>query len=140
MNYDNIEKDFVRRTLQIVSGYSGEYEVTMLLNCCLGLLVLPKEKHHNSIPDDILPVEGYLWGLSRAKVTVKCESCGYTLKNIMRRIRNSICHFRITVIADNLNQITSLVFKDTGGFKAELSVIELSELTRAFAEHVLQDC
>jgi len=53
MRYTTVEKDFVRRTLEILDQYDrlvrssvplGEqYEVTLLLNCLLGLVILPFE-------------------------------------------------------------------------------------------------
>ncbi len=53
MNYDTVEHDFVCRTLDILQQYrtlvqphvaeSEQYEVTLLLNCLLGLIVVPFE-------------------------------------------------------------------------------------------------
>lgn len=36
--------DFVSRTQEIVNDYDGDYEVTMLLNACVGLLFICNEK------------------------------------------------------------------------------------------------
>ena len=45
MQYDTIDYDFIKRTLEIIDEYQGDNDVTLLINCCLGLLILPKEKH-----------------------------------------------------------------------------------------------
>lgn len=38
-----IEKSFVCRTNKLIQEYKGRYDATMLLNCLLGLLVVPFE-------------------------------------------------------------------------------------------------
>lgn len=58
MEYSDVVKDFAERTLvnlrQIESlsesGYEA-YEVTQLINSLLGLLIFPKERFHESIPE-----------------------------------------------------------------------------------------
>ena len=35
--------EFMHRTKKIIEGYKGQYNVTLLLNCLLGLIVLPSE-------------------------------------------------------------------------------------------------
>src|SRR4051794_33161821 len=35
------EREFMKRTLTIVKEYQGEYDATLLLNCLLGLLIVP---------------------------------------------------------------------------------------------------
>lgn len=45
MEYSNFKKDFVSRTINILEDTSKktQYEVTLLLNCLLGLMVFPIE-------------------------------------------------------------------------------------------------
>ena len=53
MEYSNqFELDFMKRTLEIVKDYQGERDATLLINCLLGLLVVPKETLFNKIPKD----------------------------------------------------------------------------------------
>lgn len=139
MEYDQIEKDFVIRTLDILEEYSGKHQATLLINCCLGLLVLPREKHQISIPDTELPIEGTLWGLSRDSITVDCPSCGYVLSDLVRRIRNGICHFKVRTIPDGSGDIVKLEIRDRGQFRVELSLEELTKLTTSLANHVISD-
>lgn len=138
MDYDQIERDFVTRTLELLKNYTGDFEVTLLINCCLGLIVLPKEKHYNSIPETEIPLAGSLWGLSQQNVTVDCASCGYSLKEVLRRIRNGICHFKIKTIPDGSGNITTLEIKDRGKFKAVLSCDELRQLADSLSKHILK--
>ncbi|MEW6226592.1 MAG: HEPN family nuclease [Bacillota bacterium] len=68
MEYEIFERDFIVRTLKIIRQYekyvpvSEQFEVTLLINCLLGLLVLPKERCYVDIPDVLIEeLEG--WGL-----------------------------------------------------------------------------
>ncbi|WP_457592393.1 HEPN family nuclease [Hydrogenimonas sp.] len=137
MEYENIENDFVERTLKLIREYTGEFEVTLLINCCLGLLVLPKEKHLNSIPDEEIPLERSLWGISRERLSVDCGSCGYSLKDVIRRIRNGICHFKIKTIPDGSEEISTLEIRDRGNFKVEFNVSQMRELAESLGQHVI---
>ena len=44
------ELDFMSRTREIIEQYKEPYEATLLINCMLGLLVVPKETLFNDIP------------------------------------------------------------------------------------------
>lgn len=136
MDYKQITKDFSERTKFIIDNYKGEFKVTLLVNCCLGLLVVPKEHYFNELPDIEIPESGELWGLSRTSVTVDCDKCGYKLSDILRRIRNGICHFKITSIPDEKNQIEYLVIKDRNNFSAQLSIQQLETLVTKLNEHI----
>jgi hypothetical protein len=60
---DQFERDFMRRTLKLVQDYQGPYDATLLLNCLLGLLIVPKERSIDRIPAD--PVADlHKWGIS----------------------------------------------------------------------------
>lgn len=137
MEYDKIEKEFVSRTKKLIEDYKGEFEVTLLINCCIGLLVLPKEKHLKSIPDITIEENGQTWGLSRNSISTDCETCGYKLRNVIRRIRNGICHFKVKTIPDGSGEIVKVEIRDRGRFRVTLSVDELRELTNSVADHVI---
>jgi hypothetical protein len=123
MQYDDFNKDFVERTLKIMEAYNGEYKVTLLINCLTGLLILPKEKCYANIPDD--PIQDLTddWGVKKEHIKqVRCECCGYNLKNVVRCLRNSVAHMKIKAHSEGEdNEITMLEFKDTG-FKAEIPI------------------
>lgn len=55
MSYlDDFEHSFMRRTLQIIKDYKGKYDATILVNCLLGLLVVPREKFLEALPTEPL--------------------------------------------------------------------------------------
>lgn len=104
MDYKNFEKDFVTRTLETIHKTPSDYEVTLLINCLLGLVVLPDEKLYNQIftrPLNQLPAG---WGLSSANIIN--GNCA-TLKNLLHRMRHSISHFDIEVTPG----MHSIIFK-----------------------------
>lgn len=75
MEYEpEFAKSFMGRTLEIVQGYNGPYEATLLINCILGLLVLPKEALLDKIPTTSLALSNE-WGiqLSCIKILGKCD-------------------------------------------------------------------
>ena len=137
MEYDKIEKDFIVRTKNLIENYKGDYEVTLLINCCIGLLVLPKEKHLNSIPDITIKKDEETWGLSRKKIATDDREENYKLRNVIRKIRNGICHFNIKTIPDELGVIERLEISDRSGFNVSLTVKDLRVLTNSIAGHVL---
>ena len=56
--YQNIDIDFARRTLKILDQYdelkrsgANNFEVTLLINCLVGLLILPHERRLGAIPE-----------------------------------------------------------------------------------------
>src|ERR1035437_3461606 len=55
------ELDFVERTRKQVEAYRGANEFTNLLNCMLGLIIVPRERHPmlEKIPDD--PLSSIMW-------------------------------------------------------------------------------
>jgi len=138
MEYKKIENDFVKRTLQLINSYKGEYEVTLLINCCLGLLILPKERHYAKIPSKTIPESGAIWGITRNSLVVDCPNCGYNLIEVLRHLRNGICHFKIDAEPNNSGEIAKIVIKDRGMFKAIFSPSQLRELATSFGEHVLK--
>jgi len=138
----DFEKDFMKRTLEIVREYNGRYDATILVNCLLGLLVVPKERIFDRIPnEDICNIAKWGIKLDSIKKYGKC-SCGdkhpKTLRQLVRSLRNSVAHFRITPIhADN--KVSGYAFKDSSGFAAELSLPELSDFVQRLSIHFEND-
>jgi len=44
---DNIT--FIQRTKSIIENYNGEFDVSLIINSCVGLLFMAKEKYHSTI-------------------------------------------------------------------------------------------
>jgi len=137
--YTDFNKDFIKRTIEIIQSYNSikgeKYEVTLLINCLTGLLVLPREKYYAQIPDDNLKdLEG--WGINIGHIKeVNCPICGYKLNNIVRHMRNSIAHMHVDALNEK-GKIIKLRFKDSG-FKAEIPINALEEFVKKLAESVI---
>lgn len=119
-NYKNLEIDFIERTLELITQYEvriNEYDFdhqfnhTLLINCLLGLIVLPKEKiisflpKHNLI-DKKLKVE---MGITNSSFNEDIKD----LKELIIALRHTIAHFNIEFISnDDDFLIDQIQFKD----------------------------
>jgi hypothetical protein len=160
MNYSQIERDFIERTLTILDQYDtlkrhleepDQYEVTLLINCLLGLLVFPQQLAHNRsnqwLTGDKLEAVAADWGLAKSdiiqlghdpKTKVAYDWPTFTLRNLIRALRNAVAHNGFTATSDG-QHITHIEFtnRDTG-FKMRLSVQKLRNFTRALAKSALE--
>lgn len=142
MEYEEqFERDFMKRTLFLLREYAGPYEATLLLNCLLGLLVVPKEKSFEKIPTD--PISDLKkWGISPSSI----KSVGKrtpknphpdTLRGVVWNLRNAVAHFGLTPLHQE-GECKGFVFRDDqAGFTAEISVGELRKFVENLAEHLL---
>jgi HEPN pEK499 p136 len=134
------EKSFMSRTLDIVNNYDGPYEATLLVNCLLGLLVLPKETVIQRIP--AAPVASLNeWGIRPGSIK-NPGTCEYghqhdlNLRQLMRRMRNSIAHFDVKPIHRE-GEVEGYAFKDRNGFHVELSVSDIKLFVSKLLRHLL---
>lgn len=132
-----IEKEFVQRTLQILEDYDGPYGVTLLVNCLLGLIVLPKEKDYNHISNnknisfqDLGIEDGDIrsWG--------KIKEEARTVAQFMRCMRNSVAHIHIESISE-AGEIDSLLFIDKSGFEAVIGIEKVKTVAKKLAEYMV---
>lgn len=142
MLYDEeFEKDFMRRTKSILDGYQGQFEATLLINCLLGLLILPKEKLEDCLPDvEFNSLSS--WGIQSQSI-IKKGKCDHghqhdpSLKQLMRRLRNAAAHFRVEPIHDEeKRKVKGFKFADSNGFEAVFSLVEIRSLLNKIAEHI----
>jgi hypothetical protein len=135
----DFERTFMRRTLEILRTYEGAHDATMLVNCLLGLLIVPKERSLDRIPEDPLPSLG-TWGISPQSIRRfgKCQ-CGHAhpedLRQLVKSMRNAVAHFRIKPQHAN-GKCTGFEFKDQSGFHAVVSLEEMNAFARRLAEHL----
>lgn len=137
MEQKGMEADFVDRTLQILKDYNGPYGVTLLVNCLLGLIILPKEKdfNHISSPDGI---DFYDLGIDE-----KCEIRSWgkiagedrTAARFLRCMRNSVAHIKIESLTHE-GEIESLRFSDDSGFEAVFTIHRLKEMLFKLARYI----
>jgi HEPN pEK499 p136 len=118
-NYKDLEYEFVERTLNLISQYehlkydfefNEQYDHTLLINCLLGLVVMPKERTRSDIPKQRL-TEAFRReiGLSNSVINKRITD----LRELILALRNSIAHFDIQVESYNDEfLIDEIVFND----------------------------
>ena len=147
MNYELFERDFIIRTVDIIKKYekyvpsAEKYEVTLLINCLLGLLILPKERCFVNIPTNKIS-ELIDWGLTSENIINwgtrpnNMNPNHYeTLLEVVHKMRNSIAHIRIVPHADE-KEIKALEFSDRSGFKAIIPVACLQKFVTKLSESI----
>jgi len=133
----DFERAFMERSLVLIREYHGPYDATILLNCLLGLLIVPKEACIKSIPLD--PIERLSeWGISRKSIKQFGKSSGEddnpkTLRGIVWHLRNAVAHFRFRPIPET-GEVRAFHFHDQSGFEAEVPLNELREFVEKLAE------
>ena len=142
--YQDINVDFAKRTLKIIEQYdqakqpgSENFEVTLLVNCLVGLLILPHERRINVIPDVGID-ELEIWNIDPSFITAwgtmkKGER--KTLRQLVRRLRNSVAHFQIQAEGSD-QDIERLKFSDRNGFRATIPVAHLKAFVKQFASTI----
>lgn len=139
--HSNFEIDFNRRTLQLLKEYKGPFDATIVINCLVGLLLLPKEKDFlKSLPNiSIENIEA--WGVERGCI----ESVGFknkgnadpaSLRGLIVNLRHSIAHFNVKPVPKS-GEVHSFEFKnDISGFHAIIPLMQIRKLLENLSEHV----
>lgn len=118
-NYKHLEIDFVERSLILISQYEStmhryksedQLNHTLLINCLLGLIVLPKENAINHLPNDRITRKlkddmGLVHSIFNPELA--------HLRDFIIALRHSVAHFDIHFVSNDDNfLIDSIVFKD----------------------------
>jgi len=146
VEFDDINVDFVRRTLLIIDQYEQyipqniprkeQFEITLLINCLLGLLILPKARHSERIPSESIES----WGMNKEFIRNWGNERNKNLKGLIHQLRNSVAHFDITANSF-AGEISEIVFRDThfnNNFEAVIPVKKLSEFVRYFGRFLIE--
>lgn len=140
MSYNsNFERAFIDRSLQLVQGYTGPHDATLLLNCLLGLLIVPKESCLAAIPKD--PIDNLAnWGINPSSITdfgraEREDEDPHNLRGLVWRLRNSVAHFRFRPVPDD-GEVIAFSFHDMSGFKATVQLTELRAFVEKLALHI----
>ena len=136
-----VGKEFIERTIKILKEdlKNTKYDVTLWINCCIGLLVVPRSHYFDAIPNKKVNVLGKDWGL----VTHQIKKWDFfTIQQVIRHIRNGICHAHIETIAEN-KEIKKLKIKDFNDdnelvFEIELSIDQFKKFTLKVASTILK--
>lgn len=148
-NYYQLEIDFVSRTLDLIEQYEvlkeqfpfeRQYNHTLLTNCLLGLIVLPKEKALSYIPKTKIAFLKALkqWGIIKSSFNPDIKDT----KELFLRLRNSVAHFDIEFISEtNEHLIDRIEFRDTeaGIDVAIFYADEFPQFIRFYATTLLQN-
>jgi c-di-AMP phosphodiesterase-like protein len=124
--YKKQEFDFVSRTKEIIKQYESnqvpqekKYEVTLLLNCFVGLLMLPQKEWSNNYPTELITEEK--WGINPDWITFCSQK---TVNEVARHIRNSVAHYRFVAFDDTSKEIDRIKFEDYKCYKKDNQDIE----------------
>lgn len=116
-NYKNQEFDFIKRTKSIIEQYDNfqipekdKFEVTLLLNCLVGLFILPQQHWFDNVPTELISKKE--WGIDKSHISFIKETETKNVKDIARHIRNSISHYRFKVFGNSNEKINKIKFED----------------------------
>jgi len=119
-NYRNLETDFIERTLELIAQYEvrlndydfdHQYNHTLIINCLLGLIVLPKERIISFLPKHRLSDNKLKYEMGITYSTFNDDITD--LKDLIIALRHTIAHFNIEFISNDDNfLIDSIQFKD----------------------------
>ncbi|UII26906.1 hypothetical protein LVD15_00270 [Fulvivirga maritima] len=134
-NYKRIEFDFINRTLALISQYENnlhkypyeeQYNYTLLINCLLGLIVMPKEKVISHIPNGRLTKELLQeMGLEESQINPDIID----LRDLIMKLRHSVAHFDIRVKSyDDCDRIDEIIFLDQEKNTSEMIRFRSTEL------------
>lgn len=139
------EFDFINRTKSIISQYSDcklseKFEVTLLLNCFVGLLILPQQHWLNDLPNDIINEK--VWGIDPNTIKFIQDGETKSVANIVRHLRNSIAHYRFQAFKDDKFEISEINFQDFAGkdksFEITISISKLNFFINKFSDFMLE--
>lgn len=156
MDYKQQEFDFINRTKEIIKQYDSlvvknkgikkdeKYEVTLFINCLVGLLILPEQKWFKRLPLEAISEKE--WGISESQVMFIKKGEKKNVKNIARHLRNSVSHYRFKVFRHSSKNIKEINFKDFKKtdrrvltFESTISIEDLRKFTTKLTEYFLKE-
>ncbi|MGY5798303.1 HEPN family nuclease [Rheinheimera faecalis] len=137
--FNNFERIFMERSLVLVDSYQGEYETTQLLNGLIGLLFFPNERMPDLISEEnIQSIEH--WGFSPTCILNagnNKEIQDLTLREVVRRLRNSVAHCRVEPFPNDHRPCEGFFFEDINGFKAKIPTEQIKNFIRGLLNQLL---
>ena len=138
--FNNFERLFMLRSLELIEAYSGEYETTQLLNGLIGLLFFPHERMRSQIPE--IPLQELKdWGFDPSCIInggADIEPQELNLRQIIHRLRNSVAHCRVDPFPNDHRPCEGFHFSDRNGFEAAIPTDQMKTLMRKLLTHLLQ--
>ena len=116
-HYKNQEIDFINRTKAIIEQYEKfqiaekqKFEVTLFLNCLVGLLILPQQHWFDCLSTELVSQKE--WGINPNHISSIKDGETKNVKDIARHLRNSVAHYEFTAFDNSSKQISRIKFKD----------------------------
>jgi len=146
-NYKNIEHDFIERTMKLISQYESilhkypfeeQFNYTLLLNCLLGIIVMPKERVYSHIPNPRITTKlNAQMGLVESRINPDYKK----LRDLIHALRNSIAHSSFEIESQTEDfLVDNIVFnnaqEDGGQEIANFKSTELLPFIRYYADWV----
>lgn len=140
--YKQQEFDFIKRTQEILHDYKGEWNVTLLINCCVGLLIAPREQWYNNLPTEDVNLTD--WGIDPRDIQHETK---HSVKKVARHLRNSIAHNEFKAFKNYKSEIKTIKFEDYNrqndrkgaiNFSLEISVDHLKKFLYKFSYTMLE--
>lgn len=114
---------FIKRTLSLIKQYEQlvqtqketgrrcvSYSRTLFMNCCLGLLVIPREKIYG---DPLFSSPAREWGISTASfLTYEGDPNNIPLNELIRHFRNALVHNHVKYHYNSKKVLTRITFED----------------------------
>lgn len=148
--FSEFEREFTSRTLTLLDELDrGKqvYDVTLLINLCVGLITIPNEyskrsgqtmeeyltkKYGGLKVRHVLPGQEVGKGLIKEQKTVYRDFRDAPYALYLRKLRNALSHGRVELLGSN-KTITSVRFSDRNNSEIELYVEELKKISRSIA-------
>ncbi|MBB1353516.1 HEPN family nuclease [Pseudoalteromonas sp. SR45-5] len=146
-NYANFEPDFIQRTISLIDQYDEfitdvefekQYNYTLIINCFLGLIVMPKERIIKNIPNEVLSNEFKTHlGLENSEIHDSIND----LQKLIHQLRNSVAHFNIEVIsADQHFTVDYLLFRHRNNrVMAKIPASNMKAFLKKYADILLSN-
>ena len=129
MSYNSkFQKDFIERSLFLVENYTGCFDATILINCLVGLVIVPKECFKLKLTCPINEISK--WGIP--KTEIKSQTKFYNLNKFIRCLRNAVSHAHFKPIPES-GEVTAFKFWDNGGFDITMTLVQLKVFAKRLA-------
>jgi len=117
-----------------------QYNHTLLINCFLGIIVLPKEKHLSYIPcDRITSKLREEFGIEKSKIGQHVKN----LKDLIIQLRHSVAHFNLNCISlpEGSKTIDAIQFIDAKSNEIIIEFVsnELLPFVKKIAEKIIEN-
>jgi hypothetical protein len=137
----------IKRTKKLLQTYRGNFNITLLMNSLLSLIVLPQQ--HNArirrlpfMNKDLNNIAEINFILNSPNFIFDPRNFNYDLKNLLTRIRNGISHQRIEAISEYGKWKGVIIedgINDNIGLHLELTIIEVKNLAFYIADKYLEE-